>query len=656
MGNHADKDNCKPVYEVMQTQVRSTSSIKGGRRMRKNRTDLLDVEVSIKLTEPEGHHSRQGSKKSTASACVEIPISVENQQNVSDEDPESVFHVAHGSIENQETFCRTSCKRTREDSTDLVNVEVSIRLSEPERHHSRQGSKKSATSACVEVENQENVSPRSSERMEAGSTDLLDVDVSITLGETEGCHSRQGSQKSEQSTSRQGSKKTHKVKGIFIRQSFNRRGFKRKTKCAAKVSQKPDTLTVDGNEGNHSCQGSQRSEHEGYLHSVLKWKCNRCADVTNSTNWIKAKPSVSTEEGFPLFVQTCSSGQFECTQTGIRWVCSTDVKIQYRVVNWEVLHGIMESYEPAGPLLNITLLEGELEEIHLTHFLCLGGVKASLHDSVKVLHWQKSGVSLEKCDLTRFHGRVSKPTFSFLGLIIKKFQDFLSLSAHGALVHYCAGVSPLILHTYLMPEEPILLQRVKENSANYCPIPLPRPEEPLRLGTFYQLRTSCFSDITPSEIQFRYPRIVPNFFKVRIEDPKDKFKMELIRVHDRECKWIGEFHKDEYNKSTAKRQVAILENYSPAMIENEAHFIDHHRVTLIERVTCIPPIAEEMLSQGLIHKEKHSNIMAARTSEDRMREIYKCLQSSGTKGKAQFYQILLLKEPHLVKHLNNSHH
>ncbi|XP_076157365.1 NACHT, LRR and PYD domains-containing protein 1 homolog isoform X3 [Alosa pseudoharengus] len=603
MGNHADKDNCKPVYEVMQAQVRSTRSIKGGRRMRKNRTDLLDVEVSIKLTEPEGHHSRQGSKKSTASACVEIPISVENQQNVSDEDPESVFHVAHGSIENQETFCRTSFKRTREDSTDLVNVEVSIRLSEPERHHSRQGSKKS-----------------------------------------------------EQSTSRQGSKKTHKVKGIFIRQSFNRRGFKRKTKCAAKVLQKPDTLTVDGNEGNHSRQGSQRSEHEGYLQSVLMWKCNRCADVTNSTNWMKAKPSVSTEEGFPLFVQTCSSGQFECTQTGIRWVCFTDVKIQYRVVNWEVLHGIMESYEPAGPLLNITLLEGELEEIHLTHFLCLGGVEASLHDYVKVLHWRESGVSLEKCDLTRFHGRVSKPTFSFLGLIIKKFQDFLSLSVHGALVHYCAGVSPLILHTYLMPEEPILLQRVKENSANYCPIPLPRPEEPLRLGTFYQLRTSCFSDITPSEIQFRYPRIVPNFFKVRIEDPKDKFKMELIRVHDRECKWIGEFHKDEYNKTTAKRQVAILENYSPAMIENEAHFIDDHRVALIERVTCIPPIAEEMLSQGLIHKEKHSNIMAARTSEERMREIYKCLQSSGTKGKAQFYQILLLKEPHLVKHLNNSHH
>ncbi|XP_062385602.1 NACHT, LRR and PYD domains-containing protein 1 homolog isoform X1 [Sardina pilchardus] len=370
---------------------------------------------------------------------------------------------------------------------------------------------------------------------------------------------------------------------------------------------------------------------------------------------MRAKPSVSTEEGVPLFVQTCGSGQFECTQTGIRWTCCTDVKIQYRVVDWEVLDGEMESYEPAGPLLNITLLEGELEEIHLPHCLCLGGVEAPLHDSVKVLHWRESGVSLEKCDLTRFHCRVSKPTFSNLGLIIKKFQDFLSLSVHGTLVHYCAGNSPLILHTYLMPEEPSLLQCVKENNANYCPIPLPRPEEPLRLGTFYQLKTSCVSDITPTEIQFRYPRIVPNFFKVRIEDPKDKFKMELIGVDGHKCKWTGEFHKDEFNKATVKRQVVILE-HSPAVIENEAQFIDDHRAALIESVTCVPPIAEEMLSQGLIHKEKYSNIMAANTSEERMREIYKCLQSCGTKGKAQFYHILLLKEPHVVKHLNTSHH
>ncbi|XP_062385603.1 uncharacterized protein LOC134072778 isoform X2 [Sardina pilchardus] len=208
MGNHAGKANSKPTPDGVRFRS-SRSSIKGTPyRRREDGTDLLDVKVAFKLTEHEGHHSRQGSKKSTISACVEIPYaSVENQENDSDEAPESVFQLSH---ENQKTFCRSSIKRTREESTDL-DVEVSIRLCEPEQHH-RQGSKKSTTSACAEipytsVENQENV------RRAAGGTDLLDVDVSITLTEAEGCHSRQGSKKSEQPSSRQGSKKVHKAKG-----------------------------------------------------------------------------------------------------------------------------------------------------------------------------------------------------------------------------------------------------------------------------------------------------------------------------------------------------------------------------------------------------------------------------------------------------------
>lgn len=357
-----------------------------------------------------------------------------------------------------------------------------------------------------------------------------------------------------------------------------------------------------------------------------------------------------------MFVQTCGPGHFECTQTGIRWVCCTALKLKYHLEDWERLGIIAELYEPAGPLLNITLLEGQVQEIHLPHFLCLGDADSSVLDLVKVLHWQEEGqLSTENCDLTRFHCKLYKPSFSIFGSIITKGLGILSLKVHGALLHYCVRISPLIVHTYLIPEDQSLIQRVKETNVNTPQIHIPRPENRFQLGAYYQLKTSSVSRITPQKLRFRYTKIDPNFFKVRIEESEDNFKMELICVDDGECKWTDVFHKDEYCKTTAKNCVDVLHGHSAAMIENEAKFIDDHRPALIESVTYVPPVAELMLSQGLIHSEKFSNIMAARTSEDQMREIYKCLQSSGSKGKAQFYQILLLKEPQLIRSLGRSH-
>ncbi|KAL2082736.1 hypothetical protein ACEWY4_022554 [Coilia grayii] len=65
-------------------------------------------------------------------------------------------------------------------------------------------------------------------------------------------------------------------------------------------------------------------------------------------------------------------------------------------------------YRRAGPLTDIRLVLGKLEEVHLPLFLCLGGSQTSLKDAVKVLHKQDSGVCLEECELRRFHGRLSE--------------------------------------------------------------------------------------------------------------------------------------------------------------------------------------------------------------------------------------------------------
>ncbi|XP_041919528.1 apoptosis-associated speck-like protein containing a CARD [Alosa sapidissima] len=83
-----------------------------------------------------------------------------------------------------------------------------------------------------------------------------------------------------------------------------------------------------------------------------------------------------------------------------------------------------------------------------------------------------------------------------------------------------------------------------------------------------------------------------------------------------------------------------------------AAFVDRHRAELIGRVSNVMPIADVLLSKGLVHPEKYSEIKAAPTNEAKMREIYECLRSAGAEGKAAFYGVLLQEEPHLLKDLS----
>ncbi|XP_052315752.1 uncharacterized protein LOC118392082 isoform X1 [Oncorhynchus keta] len=70
-----------------------------------------------------------------------------------------------------------------------------------------------------------------------------------------------------------------------------------------------------------------------------------------------------------------------------------------------------------------------------------------------------------------------------------------------------------------------------------------------------------------------------------------------------------------------------------------AQFIDDHRAELIQRVSPVEPIADVMLSQGLIHPEVNSNILAARTSQDKMRTLYGAMSTQPQKE--ALYSILV---------------
>ncbi|XP_048867730.1 apoptosis-associated speck-like protein containing a CARD [Brienomyrus brachyistius] len=79
-------------------------------------------------------------------------------------------------------------------------------------------------------------------------------------------------------------------------------------------------------------------------------------------------------------------------------------------------------------------------------------------------------------------------------------------------------------------------------------------------------------------------------------------------------------------------------------------FVDRHRTALIQRVSLIDPILDDL--HGNIGGEKYNNIRAGSTSQDRMRRLYEALNTDSLKE--LFFASLNKKEPHLVSELKRS--
>ncbi|XP_035609289.2 sterile alpha motif domain-containing protein 9-like [Oncorhynchus keta] len=147
--------------------------------------------------------------------------------------------------------------------------------------------------------------------------------------------------------------------------------------------------------------------------------CATCANVMESTNWVQVEPVVITEEA-PMFSMS-PLGRYECRVSGLRWVCKDHVSLQYQFSSWEPHSAMMKSlgYKQGGPLLDVTILAGELEEVHLPHFACFGD-DPSFKEKVRVLHVEDCGVSVEQVEeVTRFHVKILHPTFSAKGVLVR---------------------------------------------------------------------------------------------------------------------------------------------------------------------------------------------------------------------------------------------
>ncbi|XP_029603948.1 NACHT, LRR and PYD domains-containing protein 12-like [Salmo trutta] len=166
----------------------------------------------------------------------------------------------------------------------------------------------------------------------------------------------------------------------------------------------------------------------------------------DSTHWLQIEPLTSTVQGVTMFRHRTPKGSYECTVSGLRWLCERDVILKYHFRNWEPYSHLLKDmqYTQGGPLLDITM---EL------------GTNPSLRNEMKILHVEEHGVSLEEVhEVTRFHAKILHPKFSAISVILSYIFSW-NVDVHCELMLYLTVMKEtLIPRLYLFPSNPGQIQ------------------------------------------------------------------------------------------------------------------------------------------------------------------------------------------------------
>lgn len=288
----------------------------------------------------------------------------------------------------------------------------------------------------------------------------------------------------------------------------------------------------------------------------------------DSTEWDLIEPSVISNDAQMKYRMDLASGCYECRRTGLRIECSCDVQLEYLFHDWECVSDVpeMEHFTPCGPLMDIAIISGKLTAVYLPHFLCLGG--SPIKDAARILHVEDSGISFEKCKLTRFHAKLLDHTFSPKGVLVR---NGLSVNYHCEALIYQTLKSHLTLHVYLIPSDKKMLEAVEENETDSKAISKPGPECSLLMKSLFSLKTldkmrksECNSEIIPTKLQLKYKPIKPNFFEVFIDAPNEDFYLQLMSQHHKGVVWDVKIRQADYNQSVSSMAIVDVrrESYS----------------------------------------------------------------------------------------------
>ncbi|XP_038839691.1 NACHT, LRR and PYD domains-containing protein 1 homolog [Salvelinus namaycush] len=392
---------------------------------------------------------------------------------------------------------------------------------------------------------------------------------------------------------------------------------------------------------------------------MIPQSCKTCDHVEDSTHWLQIEPLTSTVQGVTMFRHRTPKGSYECTVSGLRWLCERDVILKYHFRNWEPYSQLLKDmqYTQGGPLLDITMELGELEEVHLPHFVCLG-TNPSLRNEMKILHVEEHGVSLEEVhEVTRFHAKVLHPKFSAISVILSYIFSW-NVDVHCDVVLYMAVKrSTVISRLYLLLRNSSQKEAVQEREKNqvsqgYSEFLLPSPNGSLKLNSWFALKNPHSTSIYPEKIQLLPADTTPSCCQMIMGNTGVDIEMELIGDDERTV-WKSVVSKDVYSKDyhpTGAVSGAGRPAESSLTGPPELRSV---RAELAKRVSgpVLNGLLDGLLQHTVINQEEMESVKVIAERAEKARDIIDMVLRKGTESCSRMMNLLGELDPYLCSQL-----
>ncbi|XP_038842595.1 NACHT, LRR and PYD domains-containing protein 1 homolog isoform X2 [Salvelinus namaycush] len=358
-----------------------------------------------------------------------------------------------------------------------------------------------------------------------------------------------------------------------------------------------------------------------------------------------------------MFRHRTPKGSYECTVSGLRWLCERDVILKYHFRNWDPYSQLLKDmqYTQGGPLLDITMELGELEEVHLPHFVCLG-TNPSLRNEMKILHVEEHGVSLEEVhEVTRFHAKILHPKFSAISLILRLLS--WNVDVHCELMLYLTVMKEtLISRLYLFPWNPGQIQAVEQQESKFQGskrFPITRPEQSFKLYSSIRLNIPCSTSINPP-IHFIQRDTTPSFFKAVVKMTGIDIEMELFSDDER-IVWTEIVSRDEYITDTHSTS-AVSGAGRPAessLTGSAEHQLLSVRAEFVKRVSgpVLNELLDRLLQHTVINQEDMESVKVIAERAEKARDIIDMVLRKGTESCSRMMNLLGELDPYLCSQL-----
>ncbi|XP_045070598.1 NACHT, LRR and PYD domains-containing protein 1 homolog [Coregonus clupeaformis] len=386
--------------------------------------------------------------------------------------------------------------------------------------------------------------------------------------------------------------------------------------------------------------------------------CKTCDHVEDSTHWLQIEPLTSTVQGVKMFRHRTPKGRYECTVSGLRWVCDRDVILKYHFRNWEPYSQLLKDmqYGQGGPLLDITMELGELEEVHLPHFVCLG-TNPSLRNEMKILHVEEHGVSVEEVhEVTRFHAKILHPKFSVISVILS-YIFWRNIDVHCELMLYLSvKKQTLIPRLYLFPSNPSQIQAVKqqEKSEGSSRVLISRPEQAFKLNSYFRLNIPCSTAINPPKIHLIHRDSTPSFFRAVVKMTGVNIEMELFDDDER-IAWKEVVSQDEYITATHSTSAVLgagrlAESSLTGSAEQQLCSV---RTEFVRRVSgpVLDGLLDGLLQHTVINQEEMESVKVIAERAEKARDIIDMVLRKGTESCSRMINLLGELDPCLCTQL-----